>query len=280
MAATAAPDAAVRGRVCVVTGGASGIGAAMCRRFHELGAKRVVVADMNEAAAKEVAASVGGIPIRCNCAQEMDVRRLIIAAEAAAGPIDVFVANAGIPANGGPEVPNDEWERIIGVNVMQHVYVARHLFPLWQARPGVKHFVITASAAGLLTQVGSLPYAVTKHGAVAVAEYYAISYAEHGIKVSCLCPQAVETGMTSGAGSKSAGSVAGLDGVLPPAKVAAEVSDAMAQGRFLILPHPEVLTYFRRKADNYDRWITGMRRLHGRFGKQIASSPNLSAAKL
>ena len=146
----------------------------MCQRFAELGARRVVVADMNETAAQAVAESIDGMAIRCNVASEMDVRRLIVTVEATVGPIDVFASNAGIPSNGGFEVPNDEWQRILDVNVLSHVYVARHLFPLWQQRDGPKYFIVTASAAGLLTQVGSLPYSVTKHAAV-------------GLGVTCYC---------------------------------------------------------------------------------------------
>jgi len=268
--------ACVAGKVCVVTGGGSGIGTALCRRFAEMGAEKVVVADVNEDAAKAVAESIGGLAIRCNVGQEMDVRRLIRWTEATAGPIEVFVSNAGIPSNGGFEVSNDEWQRILDINVLSHVYVARHLFPLWQQRPGEQHFVVTASAAGLLTQVGSLPYSVTKHAAVGLAEWYAISYAEFGIQVSCLCPQAVETGMTAGVTSHPAGG----DGVLAPDKVAKDVTDAMAEKRFMIMPHTEVQKYFQNKAKDYDRWIKGMKKLHSVFGKQVANMPNLSAAKL
>eukprot|EP00931_Biecheleriopsis_adriatica_P092879 TRINITY_DN66648_c0_g1_i1.p1 TRINITY_DN66648_c0_g1~~TRINITY_DN66648_c0_g1_i1.p1 ORF type:complete len:274 (+),score=48.86 TRINITY_DN66648_c0_g1_i1:40-861(+) len=272
----ASPDC-IRGKVCVVTGGGSGIGAALCRHFAALGARRVVVADLGEDAAKQVADSIGGLAVRCNVAQEMDVRRLISMTEAMAGPIDVFVANAGIPSNGGYEVPNDEWERVLGVNVMQHVYVARHLFPLWQRREGEKHFVVTASAAGLLTQVGSLPYSVTKHAAVGLAEWYRITYADFGIRVTCLCPQAVQTGMQP---EGSNGSVAGGDGVLSAEKVAEDVVEAMVGGRFLVLPHPEVHKYMQRKAADYDKWLNGMGRLHKSFGEIVSRSPPISAAKL
>mmetsp|Transcript_30361 Transcript_30361/g.68100 ORF Transcript_30361/g.68100 Transcript_30361/m.68100 type:complete len:272 (+) Transcript_30361:48-863(+) len=267
----------VEGKVCVVTGGGSGIGAALCRHFAAQGAKKVVVADLTEESARAVASTIDGLAVRCNVGQEMDVRRLISIAEAVAGPIDVFVANAGIPSNGGYEVPNDEWERIIQVNVMQHIFVARHLFPLWQERQGEKHFVITASAAGLLTQVGSLPYSVTKHAAVATAEWFQISYADFGVRVHCLCPQAVQTGMVP---AGSGGGVAGGDGLLSPERVAEDVLKAMAEGKFLILPHAEVLKYFQRKASDYDRWLSGMRRLQKAFGELMRRSPGMSAAKL
>lgn len=266
----------IRGKVCVVTGGASGIGTAICRRFAELGAEKVVVADLNEDAAKKVADSINGLAVRCNVAQEMDVRRLIRTAEALAGPIEVFASNAGIPSNGGFDVSNDEWQRILDVNVLSHVYVARHLFPLWQQREGEKHFVVTASAAGLLTQVGSLPYSVTKHAAVGLAEWYAITYKEFGINVACLCPQAVESGMTADMG----GGPAGGDGVLSADKVAKDVTGAMAEKRFMILPHAEVKKYFQNKANDHDKWIKGMNKLHMGFGKVMANLPNSSAAKL
>jgi len=266
----------VAGKVCVVTGGASGIGSAMCRRFAELGAKHVVVADMNEEAAKAVASSIGGTAMRCNVASEMDVRRLIVTVEATIGEIEIFASNAGIPGNGGYEVSNDEWQRIMDINVMSHVYIARHLFPSWQKREGDKYFIITASAAGLLTQVGSLPYSVTKHATVGLAEWYAISYGEYGIHVSCLCPQAVESGMTAG----TDGAVAGTDGMLSAEQVAEDVTTAMAEKRFMIMPHKSVAKYFANKAKDHGRWIQGMGKLHQGFGKVMAKMPNISAAKL
>jgi len=268
----------VSGKVCVVTGGGSGIGAALCRHFAALGARRVVVADLNEAAAQHVAAEIDGLAVRCDVAAEADVRRLISTAEACAGPIAIFVGNAGIGSFGGYEVPNDEWERVLAVNVLQHVYVARHLFPLWQQRKdGDKHLLITASAAGLMTQVGSLPYAVSKHAAVSVAEWLAITHVEDGIRVSCLCPQAVATGMLP---PGSDGGVAGTDGVLSAEEVAKVSVDAMAAGRFLILPHPRVLTYMQRKAADYERWLQGMSKLQKAFGQGRAGTTPMPAAKL
>lgn len=250
----------------------------MCRHFAKLGAKCVVVADLDEAAATRVAKEINGLPVRCNVGQEMDIRRLILTAEATAGPIGIFVANAGIPANGGYEVPNDEWERVLNVNVMQHVFVARHLFPLWQRKAqGPKHLVVVASAAGLLTQVGALPYSVTKHAAVAAAEWLAITYASDGIKVSCVCPQVVATGMLP---EGSDGGASGIDGVLAPETVAEAVAEALRQSRFLVLPHPKVQKYFEAKASNYDKWIKGMQRLNATFGSQLARSPPISSAKL
>jgi len=164
----------------------------------------------------------------------------------------------------------------MSVNVYQHVYVARHLFPLFEQR-GSGTYVMTASAAGLVTQVGSLPYSVTKHAAVSIAEWLAITYAEAGINVHCICPQAVRSGFTEKTGD---GGVAGGDGMLEPEAVAVELLSCMEKKQFLVLPHPEVLNYFQRKANDYDRWIKGMSRLHESFGKIILRAPAYSAAKL
>lgn len=268
--------ACVAGKICVVTGGASGIGTAICRHLAASGAQAVVVADLNEHAAKSLADEIGGTPVRCNVAQEMDIRRLIRTVETTIGPIDIFISNAGIPGNGGYEVSNDEWQRILEVNVLSHVFVARHLFPLWERREGDKYFTVVASAAGLLTQVGSLPYSVTKHAAVGLAEWFAITYNEFGINVSCLCPQAVESGMTAG----GSGGPAGGDGVLPAEKVAKDLVEAMDAKRFMVLPHPSVQKYFLNKAKDHDGWIKKMGKLQESFGKFVLGAPNLSAAKL
>eukprot|EP00656_Telonema_subtile_P029867 TRINITY_DN32929_c0_g1_i2.p1 TRINITY_DN32929_c0_g1~~TRINITY_DN32929_c0_g1_i2.p1 ORF type:complete len:253 (-),score=64.74 TRINITY_DN32929_c0_g1_i2:126-884(-) len=246
-----------------------------CRTFAKEGAEKVIVVDMNMEAAERVASEIGGIAMRANCGQEMDLRKVIMTTEFEVGPIDIFVGNAGIPANGGVDVPNDEWERIMSVNVYQHVYVARHLFPLFEQR-GEGTYIVTASAAGLVTQVGSLPYSVTKHAAVSVAEWLAITYAESGINVHCMCPQAVRSGFTKG----SDGGVAGGDGMLEPEDVAKELLACMSTKTFLVLPHPEVLKYFQRKAGDYDRWIKGMTKLHEGFGKMMLRAPAYSNAKL
>eukprot|EP00966_Prymnesium_polylepis_P304723 7040630-Prymnesium_polylepis.1 len=227
------------GAVVVVTGGASGIGKALCHEFAARGAAHVIVADLSLGPASEVAdvlPSGIGHAMACNVSVEMDIRRVIVTTESLYGSISAFCCNAGIPSNGGPEVPNDEWDRIWRVNVLQSVLVARHLFPLYEAR-GSGALLVTASAAGLLTQVGSLPYSVTKHASVGLAEWLAISYKNKGIGVSCLCPQAVATGMVPKAGE---GGPAGGDGVLPPEQVARESVDAMEQGIFLVLPHKDV----------------------------------------
>ena len=276
----------LRGKVCVVTGGASGIGRAICEKFASEGA-RVVVVDLNMAAAQSVAQALGGVghyAISANCGVEMDLRKVINTAEAAVGNIDVFCGNAGIPSYGGADVPNDEWERIWKVNTMQHVFVARHLFPRWIERGKGGHLVVTASAAGLLTQVGALPYSVTKHASVAVAEWLAITHAEHGINVSCLCPQAVRTGFLPGDAADAAdaedGGAAGSDGILQPSGVADTLVDAMREGRFLVLPHPEVHKYYQRRAADTDRWLKGMSKAHHAFGKGSLNAPNTTAAKL
>ena len=193
-----------QGAVVVVTGGASGIGRALCHEFARRGATRVIVADLSLEQANAVAAELPsgvGYGMAANAAMEMDMRRVIVTTESMHGPITAFCCNAGIPSNGGPEVSNDEWDRIWRVNVMQTVFVARHLFPLYESR-GEGALLVTASAAGLLTQVGSLPYSVTKHASVGLAEWLRISYGDKGIAVSCLCPQAVKTGMVpeNGAG--------------------------------------------------------------------------------
>jgi len=206
----------------------------------------------------------------------MDIRKVIMKTEFDVGPIDVFVANAGIPANGGTEVPNDEWDRIWRVNVMQHVFVARHLFPIYKSRGGGS-MLITASAAGLLTQIGSLPYSVTKHAAVSVAEWLQISHRSDNIRISCLCPQAVKTGMVPKGGD---GGVAGSDGTLDPKDVAQESIEVLSRGEFLVLPHKKVKVYMQRKASDYDRWLKGMHRVHLAMGELTRKLPPISAAKL
>jgi NAD(P)-dependent dehydrogenase (short-subunit alcohol dehydrogenase family) len=252
----------VRDRVCVVTGGASGIGRALARRFAADGARAVVVVDRDAQGAEAVAESVGGVGMPADVGREDHIRRVIDDVETRWGPIDLFCSNAGILVVGGPEVPNDDWQRIWDINVMAHVLAARHLVPRMLARGG-GYLLQTASAAGLLSQVGSAPYAVTKHAAVAFAEWLAITYGDRGLKVSVLCPQAVRTAMTDGI---PGGGVAGIDGMLEPDVVVGAVIEGLAAERFLILPHPEVAEYVRRKGEDVERWLRGMRRLQARFG--------------
>ena len=247
----------------VVTGGASGIGAALARRFSADGARAVVIADVQEDALRAVARDTGAHAIPCDVTKASEVAALVDAAEAEFGPIDLFCSNAGIVVPGGADVADDDWERSIGVNVMAHVYAARVLVPRMIERGG-GYLLQTASAAGLLTQIGSAPYSVTKHAALAFAEWLAITYGERGIKVSVLAPQAVRTAMTAGVEN---GGVAGVDGMLEPDVVADAVAAGLLSESFLILPHPQVLEYFRRKASDYERWIRGMQRLQARFGE-------------
>jgi NAD(P)-dependent dehydrogenase (short-subunit alcohol dehydrogenase family) len=250
----------VNGKHVVVTGGANGIGAAMALRFANEGA-RVVVADLDEARLMTVAAETGGLGVPTDVRHEHQVAALVAAAEARYGPIDLFCSNAGIVVPGGEDASDAGWERSIAVNLLAHVYAARLLVPQMTAR-GEGYLLNTASAAGLLTQLGSAPYAVTKHGAVAFAEWLAITYGDQGLKVSVLCPQAVRTNMTAGTES---GGVAGVDGMIEPEAVADAVIAGLDAERFLILPHPVVGEYFRRKGDDYDRWLRGMRRLQARY---------------
>ncbi|MCE7521927.1 SDR family NAD(P)-dependent oxidoreductase [Alloalcanivorax xenomutans] len=250
----------IKDRIVVVTGAAGGIGRALAECFAEAGAKRVICADLDGEGAQATADAIGGIGRRVNVAEESEIQALIDEVEANEGPIDLFCSNAGISTRGGPEVSNDVWQRIWDINVMAHVYAARHLVPRMTARGG-GYLLNTASAAGLLSQVGSAPYAVTKHAAVGLAEWLALTYGDDGIKVSVLCPQAVRTAMTKG---KEDG-VASINGMMEPEPVAQACLKAIQEETFLVLPHPEVLEYMRNKTADYDRWIGGMRKLNRRF---------------
>ncbi len=247
-------------RVVVVTGAASGIGRALALRFAKERAKLVVCADINAEGAAATAKEIGGIAFTTNVGREADIKRLIETVETEQGPIDLFCSNAGIGIGGGAEVSDDRWQRIWDINVMAHVWAARHLVPRMIARGG-GYLLNTASAAGLLSQVGSAPYAVTKHAAVGLAEWLAITHGDQGIKVSVLCPQAVRTAMTAG----NPNGVASLDGMIEPEAVAEACVRAIEAEDFLVLPHPEVLEYMRRKTGDYNRWIGGMRKLNRRF---------------
>lgn len=253
----------IAGKVVVVTGGASGIGRALCRRFAKEGAEAVVVADRDATGAQEVAAECGGVPFTVDVAVETQVQALVSAVIARFGRIDAFCSNAGIAVDGGPETADGEWQRIWGVNLMAHVYAARAVLP-GMLQKGGGYLLQTASAAGLLSQIGSAPYAVTKHAAVAFAEWLSITYGDRGIVVSCLCPQGVLTNMLNA----SSGPAFLLTGAIAPEVVADAVVSGMRAEQFLILPHPEVKTYFERKASDYDRWIRGMRRLQAKIEKQ------------
>jgi NAD(P)-dependent dehydrogenase (short-subunit alcohol dehydrogenase family) len=267
----------IANRVAVVTGGAGGIGSALARRLTAAGA-RVLVADLDDdrvntvveelraGASDDVAGFVGDV------ASEPGVRALIERAESTLGPIDLFFANAGVPGHGGIEADDADWDLAIQVNVMAHVRAARLLVPGWLERGG-GCFVATASAAGLLTQVGAAPYSVTKHAAVAHAEWLSVTYGDAGIQVACLCPMGVDTAMLNdGLGSEDQGQrrsarvVTSSGAVLSPDDVALATLEGVRAGRFLILPHPEVATFVQRKADDHERWLAGMRRLAASLG--------------
>jgi NAD(P)-dependent dehydrogenase (short-subunit alcohol dehydrogenase family) len=254
----------IKNKVVVVTGGAEGIGAALCRRFAREGAKGIVAADINEAKAIAVADEIQGAAFKCDVSREEEVKELIRFTEEKFGPIDLFCSNAGIIAIGGVECPNDQWQRIWEVNVMSHVYVGRAIIPGMIQRGGGA-LMITSSAAGLLSQIGSAPYSVTKHAAVGLAENIAITYGDQGIKVFALCPQAVRTAMAG-----PTGGVAAVDGLMEPEQLAEAVIEGLNKEEFLILPHPEVKTYMQRKVSDYDRWLQGMRRLQARY---VAGGP-------
>lgn len=255
------------GRHVVVTGGASGIGRALARRFEAEGARAVVVADRDGAGAAAVAEEIGGRSAVLDVADEAAVRALVADAERADGPIDLFCSNAGVGQPGGVEVPDADWERLWKIHVMAHVYAARAVLPAMLER-GEGYLLNTASAAGLLNQIGSAPYAVTKHAAVALAEWLAITYGPRGVRVSVLCPQLVRTALTERGAAEGDRSIAaaGVDGAIEPEAVAEAVVQALAAERFLVLPHPEVEAYLERKASDYDRWIAGMQRLQQRLG--------------
>jgi NAD(P)-dependent dehydrogenase (short-subunit alcohol dehydrogenase family) len=245
-------------KVIVVTGGGNGIGRALCRRFAAERAKAIVVADVDSGAARRVAAEIGGTAIEADVAREEDVKRLVADTMAQHGVVDLFCSNAGIAVNGAETTPDDEWTRCWDVNVMAHVYAARAVLPGMLAR-GKGYLLQTVSAAGLLTHPQSATYAVTKHASLAFAEWLSIAYADRGITVSALCPQGVRTDMLQRAELEGRSFL--MDTALEPEQVADDVVKGLADERFLILPHPEVAEFFRRKATDYDRWLRGMRRL-------------------
>jgi NAD(P)-dependent dehydrogenase (short-subunit alcohol dehydrogenase family) len=254
-------------RVIVVTGGASGIGRELCRAFGARGARGVTVADIDGAGADRVAAEFEGasraLAVQVDVADEDQVAAMVRKTEEAFGPVDLFCANAGIIVGGGVEAPDADWERMWAVNVLSHVYAARSVLPAMIER-GQGYLLHTASAAGLLTQLGSAPYSVTKHAVVALAEWLSITHAADGITVSCLCPQGVWTNMT-GAPTEDAdpllSATAGRNGMLMPEEVAAAVLEGLADERFLILPHPEVAEFEQRRAGDRERWLRAMRRI-------------------
>jgi NAD(P)-dependent dehydrogenase (short-subunit alcohol dehydrogenase family) len=249
----------IRGKVAIVTGGASGIGAGLAQRFAEEGARAVVVADVNLERAQGVASGIGAqaLALRCDVSREADIQQLVAATRERFGQVDIYFSNAGILGQpGGIELEDALWDKMWQIHGMAHVWAARAVVPEMVAR-GEGYFLVTASAAGLLNIVESAPYGVTKHAAVAFAEWLRIAYGRRGVRVSCLCPQSVLSDMTrDGTGS------AGLDGVLTPQQVGEEVVKVMRDEKFLVLPHPEVAKYFLNKAQDYDRWLGGMQKLY------------------
>jgi NAD(P)-dependent dehydrogenase (short-subunit alcohol dehydrogenase family) len=249
----------------VVTGAGGGIGAALARRFAADGA-RVVVNDLNGDAARTVAGEVGGLAIAGDAANEADVRTLIDTAWAELGGIDLFCSNAGVLSSGDENTPDEQWQRDFGVNVMSHVYVSRALLPRWLDTGTPKRLLITVSAAGLLTLLGSATYSVTKHAALAYAEWLRATYSHRGLIVQALCPQGVRTDMLSRGNASGSGSAALLaEGALAPETVADLVAASLRGNEFLILPHAEVADYYRLRATDPDRWLGGMNKLQRGF---------------
>jgi NAD(P)-dependent dehydrogenase (short-subunit alcohol dehydrogenase family) len=246
------------GAVAVVTGGGAGIGAALARRFAADGA-HVVVNDVEGARATRVAHEVGGHAVACDASSGEGIAHLLDETRATYGEIDLYCANAGVARGGGPQAPDEAWDTSWEVNVMAHVRAARALLPAWLAR-GRGHFLATVSAAGLLSHVTAAPYAVSKHGALAFAEWLSIAYGDRGITVQALCPQGVRTDMLLG--GDDAGMALLLAEALAPDEVADTVARELASGRFLILPHPQVARYELHRATDRDRWLSGMRRIH------------------
>ncbi len=249
-----------RGKVCVVTGAASGIGEAVARAYAAAGARGVVIADMSAEKLAAVAAGIGALAVPTDVSKESDIQALVAAAEAKFGPVDIFYSNAGISRPGMETASDADWDLNWRVHVLSHVFAARAVLPGMLAR-GSGYLLNTASAAGLLTSMNSMAYGVTKSAAVSLAEHLAIQYGDKGIRVSVLCPQSVLTGMTRG-GRPGAASV---DGVMMPEEVASIVLEAMEAERFMILSHPRVHAYEERKTHDRDRWLAGMRRLRERI---------------
>ena len=248
----------LKDRVAIITGGGGGIGSAVARRWMAEGARAVIVADRDGAAAQSVAAEIGAVGVELDVTDEAAIVALVEHVESTIGPIDIFFSNAGAGASGGVEASNEAWQQQWELHVMAHVYAARAVLPSMIAR-GEGYIVQTASAAGLLAALGSAPYSVTKAACIKLGETIAINHGDEGIRVSVLCPQGVNTAMAP----RSLGDGA-TDGIVEPEHVAEVVTAALRDERFLILPHPEVQTYVERKAADPDRWLAGMRRLRRR----------------
>ncbi|MBW3620253.1 MAG: SDR family oxidoreductase [Actinobacteria bacterium] len=256
----------VRDRIVVVTGGASGIGAALARRFAEEGAAHVVVADLDEGNAEAVASEIGGSSARVDVSDGGQVAAFVDHVLARHGGIDLYCSNAGVAVGGGPEAPDDGWQRSWDVNVMGHVHAARALLPHWLER-GEGYLLGTVSAAGLLNHIYAMPYGATKAAALSAMEWLAMAYGDRGVKVSALCPMGVRTPMLAGDPT----------GMLDPEAISPEeVADAVVAGlgdeSFLILPHPKVATYSERRGADHDRWLHGMRRLRRQIDEALAAA--------
>ena len=253
----------VKDRIAVVTGGGSGIGRALAGRFVREGARAVVIADLDEQNLNSAAAATGAHAVPTDVSDEAAVRALVEQTENQFGEIDIFVSNAGIFREGDEQTDDLDWALNWNVHVLAHVYAARAVVKKMAAR-GEGYLINTSSAAGLLSHINSATYSVTKHAAVGFAEYLAITYGDSGVRVSVLCPQSVRTAMTA----DRAGTVASVDGMIEPEQLADTVIEAMAEEQFLILPHPEVEIYLKRKTDDYDRWLSGMRRLKKNYDEK------------
>lgn len=255
----------LKDKIIVITGGASGIGAAMARRFAAEGARKIVCADRNLSGAQAIADEVGGVAIKTDVSLAADISHLIETVESDIGLIDLFVSNAGIITTGGVEVDDEVWQNIWDINVMAHIRAARILVPRMLERGG-GYLLNTASAAGLLAQIGSAPYSVTKHAAVSFAEWLAITHGAEGLKVSVLCPQGVDTPMIAGVDT----STVAKDGIATAEHVADSCVEGIGDERFLILPHPEVADYIKQKGADPERWISGMQRWQAMLTEQAS----------
>ncbi|MEO1780178.1 MAG: SDR family oxidoreductase [Pseudomonadota bacterium] len=247
----------ISGKVVAITGAAQGIGAALARAAHQHGAKAVACLDIDFGSAASVAHEINGLPVNVDVSIEADITHAIDQIEDTLGPIDLFCSNAGILPHGGIDVVDDIWDRAWRINVMSHLWAARRLIPAMTARGG-GYLLNTASAAGLLNQIGSAPYGVTKHAAVGLAEWLAMTHGDDGIGVSVLCPQGVRTAMIAGHEDHAAAA----DGILEPEDVAEAAIQGIRDETFLILPHAKVRDYVALKANDYDRWLGGMRKLN------------------
>jgi NAD(P)-dependent dehydrogenase (short-subunit alcohol dehydrogenase family) len=255
------------GKVVVVTGGGKGIGEGLARRFAAEGAK-VVVADLDGDSARSVADEIGAMGTQVDVADEFDIVGLVELAESELGPIDLFCSNAGIGPSGGVEMSNEMWQKVWEINTMSHVYAARACLPGMLAR-GEGYLLQTVSAAGLLTNLGAAAYSVTKHAALALAEWISVTYGDRGIKVSALCPQFVQTDLLRDLASDPAVAQWVKGSTIDVAEVAEAVVRGLESEAFLILPHPEVESFFQRKATDYDRWLAGMRKLQASLGMEL-----------